>query len=650
MDCPRRYNVERSCLRCHHRKVRCDKASPCGLCVRANVPCQYPGPSRVKRQSAKVTTADVLDRLESLERSIAALSRDRSVPRDSNVNETPPRAVDRSSGQMSPGTSTSTTVDQTQHEGLLAEDGRYINEQLLSRVLEKDKELQSPIGTPVSDGISFRRPAALKADGILVSRFLGDEADLRTMHPSQWHATQLWQIFLNRIDPLIKVIHVPSTQPRIFAAINRPQDAPADLHALLFSVYFAATTSLLSDEPHHEARRAEIHNYQQGLELALYHSSFLDAPTLTSLQAMSIYQMCLRYHNSGRSGWTMRGMVFRAAQSIGLHRDGKHFKLPPLECELRRRLWWHICTADSRATEDHGVTVTSGNEFCDTIYPANIDDLNLSATARTPPKPQDCWTEMTVFLITTTCNEQRQELHRTLMGHGSGKKPAEIMQDLKDTLQTAYLRHGDPNIPIQRQGIMLAEVLVLKMEMYMQQKAAQAQSTVMASEERRAAHAKTLELACEALERSMGMFTDELLRGFRWLSSTYMPYYVLTYILWHLCVYPTEPHVERAWEGMNRTFDLMETEPSWPDPGPKWVIIIRLRDKALRIRHGQEAADEAAQPANESNPNVEEREAPPEPFFDFVDWDIGGLGFPDWTGLARSVDLAGYEHLMDSGI
>ncbi|PWY68682.1 C6 transcription factor [Aspergillus heteromorphus CBS 117.55] len=635
MDRPRRYNVERSCLSCHQRKVRCDKASPCGHCMRYKVPCQYPGPNHIKRRSAKITTADVLARLESLERSIAALSRDRQIPDNNSLDNdvSQDSAVEDRLSRQTSSTGTTTTADQTIHGGVLVEDGRYINEQLLSRVLEKEKDLQSTIATPVSDGINSRRPPALKADGLLVSRFLA-ETDLQTMHPSQWHATQLWQIFLNRVDPLVKVIHVPSTQPRIFAAINRPQDAPADLHALLFSIYFAATTSLLADEPGHEERLADIRNYQQGLELALYHSSFLDAPTLTSLQAMSIYQMCLRYHNSGRSGWTMRGLVLRAAQSIGLHRDGKHFKLTPLECELRRRLWWHICTADSRTTEDHGVMVSGADEFCDTVFPANSDDLNLSVTAKAPPHPQECWTEMTVFLITTTANQQRQELHRVLMGHVTGKKPSELIQDLKDQLHNAYLRHGDPNIPIQRQGIMLGDVLVLKMEMYMHQKELQVQSASMSTSERQAAREKTLEIACLALERSMEMSTDELLRGFRWLSSTYIPYYVLTYILWHLCVYPADPHVDRAWQGITRTFDMTENDPSWPDPGPKWAIIARLRDKALHIRHGQEA--DQAQSDTEDHPVAET--PPAESFYDFVNWDMGVIGFPDWTGLAPSVD------------
>ena len=293
MDRPGRYNVERSCLRCHQRKVRCDKRSPCGSCVRANTACQYPGPNRVKRRAPKVTQTDVMARLESLERSIAALLGDRSlhVDREANSTNAPaPAAESPSSNAMSP---TDTTTDQSAHDGLLVDDGRYINEQLLSRVLENEKDLRSATNTPRSDAISVRRPPTLKAEGLLINRFV-EVGDLQALHPGQWQATQLWQDFLIYIDPVIKLLHVPSMQPRIFAAINRPQDAPADLHALLFAIYLGAATRMLAEDPTKEQKLLEACQYQKGLELALCYSNFLESPTLTSLQAISIYQVGTR--------------------------------------------------------------------------------------------------------------------------------------------------------------------------------------------------------------------------------------------------------------------------------------------------------------------------------------------------------------------
>jgi hypothetical protein len=72
-------------------------------------------------------------------------------------------------------------------------------------------------------------------------------------------------------------------------AINRPDAVRPDVQCLLFAIFFAATTTLVSDDPTNEETREDLRRYQQGLELAMHNSSFLDSPTVTSLQAMAIY-------------------------------------------------------------------------------------------------------------------------------------------------------------------------------------------------------------------------------------------------------------------------------------------------------------------------------------------------------------------------
>ena len=286
MDHLRRYNVERSCLRCHERKVRCDKGSPCSKCVRLDVPCQYPGPKRVKRRAPKTNVTDVMARLESLERSITTIagslpsSQPNRVPTSETESTTPNEYVAHQSHRA--------PVRQPSPHGFLVKDGSYVDEPFLSRVLEKEHELQSAIGSPATSDSATKRPPPLKVDGIITNPLL-THADFKSLHPSRWQATVLWETFLNRIDPVLKVIHVPTTRSRIFAAINRPENVRPDVHCLLFAIFFGATTTLCSDDPTNEVTRADLRRYQQGLELAMYQSSFLDVPTVTSLQAMVIY-------------------------------------------------------------------------------------------------------------------------------------------------------------------------------------------------------------------------------------------------------------------------------------------------------------------------------------------------------------------------
>lgn len=290
MNHQRRYNVERSCLRCHEHKIKCDKGTPCSKCVRQKVACQYPGTSRVKRQSPKKSTTDVAARLEQLEQFIATMVNERPTSlngQNQGLNTISPMPNGRS--DYRPPSNHLAAADRHTYLGFLDKDGRYINEPFLSRVLEKEQELKSAIGSPI-DANSPRRSPALRADGLFKSP-LSVQIDTQELFPSRWEGVFLWQTFLNRVEPLVKVIHVPTAQLHVFAAINRPESVCADLRALVFAICFAATTTLLADDTQNEIRHAHLRRYQQGMELSLYQSEFLDAPTLISLQAMVIYQV-----------------------------------------------------------------------------------------------------------------------------------------------------------------------------------------------------------------------------------------------------------------------------------------------------------------------------------------------------------------------
>ncbi|OQE12736.1 hypothetical protein PENFLA_c064G08234 [Penicillium flavigenum] len=619
----RRYNVERSCLRCHAHKIKCDKNSPCSKCMRLNITCQYPGPSRIKRQSPKKSTGDVAARLEQLEQLIAAMIKERSTRNGQNQDPS----------TVLPGRSAA--ADRPTHQGFLDKDGRYINEPLLSRVLEKEQELKSAIGSPI--GVtSPRRPPALRADGLFTNR-LSPQLDIQELYPSQWQAVLLWQTFLSCVEPLVKVIHVPTAQSRIFAAINRPESVRADVRALLFAICFAATTTFLSDDPHNEVLHANLRRYQHGMELSLYQSEFLDAPTLTSLQAMVIYQACFRFSNSGRSGWTLHGVTIRAAQSIGLQRDGKNFKLSQLECEQRRRTWGHIQSADTRVAEDHGLSVPE-NDYGDTELPVNIDDQCLSETNTTPAVSQNRWTETTFSLIVIEINRGRPALQRSLVG---ADDPERLIAEFKGVIEEKYLRHSDPDIPIQRFGFLLGRLLLIKTEVCLRQKQLQSQGPAACSLDHNLVQ-ETLAQACYGMEIGLEMHNSELLRGFRWLMMTFTQYHLFTFILWTLCVYPTGPHVERAWRAVDMQFALVD-DPSWPDPGPKWPMIVQLRDKARRICQMHDSAEQSQHIVHDSCAACADGVGTGDPRleagFDIDSWDPNFVDFSDWNSLAQNLSL-----------
>lgn len=132
--------VERSCMICHRRKVRCDKKLPCSTCTRGGVLCCYPAGDRPTPRQPKSTIADIASRLVQLEKTIIAVAGDPVHGRHSSTDHSPDHAETREDDESKGGIHDDPDPSNASVDELLVEHGsssRYINEILLSRVLEE---------------------------------------------------------------------------------------------------------------------------------------------------------------------------------------------------------------------------------------------------------------------------------------------------------------------------------------------------------------------------------------------------------------------------------------------------------------------------------------------------------------------------------
>jgi hypothetical protein len=114
------------------------------------------------------------------------------------------------------------------------------------------------------------------------------------LYPEAAHAFRLWQFYLDRVNPIIKVIHVPTTQPLIVEAAANPESLPQETEALLFAIFALAVTSLSEDECKqllNSKRTIAIERFTSGLQQAIYSSKFLVSYNLASLQALVLYMV-----------------------------------------------------------------------------------------------------------------------------------------------------------------------------------------------------------------------------------------------------------------------------------------------------------------------------------------------------------------------
>lgn len=111
-------------------------------------------------------------------------------------------------------------------------------------------------------------------------------------HPQRRVAARLWKIFIDSVDPYVKVLHIPTAETTLYTVIGDPTKASSENLALCFAIYFASVTATTSNEALDitgEDKKQALVRYRMCLEQSMAQADFLENPTITLLQAMAIY-------------------------------------------------------------------------------------------------------------------------------------------------------------------------------------------------------------------------------------------------------------------------------------------------------------------------------------------------------------------------
>lgn len=117
-------------------------------------------------------------------------------------------------------------------------------------------------------------------------------AKFENLHPPYSILLKLWDVFIDRVDPLAKILHLPTFWSSLESAIQRPKDVPSDLQALIFSFYLVTIASLEEGEclellggykPDIFARHERV------ARRALRAAGFLNTTSITTLRAYCVF-------------------------------------------------------------------------------------------------------------------------------------------------------------------------------------------------------------------------------------------------------------------------------------------------------------------------------------------------------------------------
>lgn len=116
--------------------------------------------------------------------------------------------------------------------------------------------------------------------------------DISTLHPEQVQIFRLWQIYLDNVNPLLKVTHTPTLQPRIIDAASNVTTIKPTLAALMLSIYCVAILSMSEEEcltTFDSSKERLLMTYQLGCQQALMSCGFLRSADRDCLTALYLY-------------------------------------------------------------------------------------------------------------------------------------------------------------------------------------------------------------------------------------------------------------------------------------------------------------------------------------------------------------------------
>ncbi|KAM0248593.1 hypothetical protein ACHAP5_003319 [Fusarium lateritium] len=631
----------RSCVTCRRRRVRCDKTMPCSNCRRAQSDCMYPAPGRAPRQTQaqmrpppqsgsgqSEREMDLMQRLRKLEGLVhemngqgAMSENDTEVGngeslRTQDINRTGNGIVQATAEKIKKDSENAEFSKVDKQLGRLVLHGgdstaRYVNSSFMVKLNDELAELRNEMELlndedeedDFEDNITPEQspPQGAGSERDHHSFLLGynsSDVDLTGLHPLPAQSSFLWQIYLENIEPLVKVLHIP-TMSRLMTQVRRGEhDLRSGDEALVFAIYYSAVTSMEKDEVQTSLGASQSHYISQfrfALEQALSKANLLNTTNMAILQAFVIYLTVVKCHDDSRFCWTLTSLCVRMAQALGLYRDGQQLGLSPFEVEMRRRMWWAIVSLDIRSAEEMGSDLIIGDKTFDTQLPTNINDADIDPSFTEMPTPRQGRTDTAVCLS----RYEITALSRGLFVAVAQMRPVdakdieksleerermlvEVYERMEDKFLKHLVREDDPIFWV---ASLVSRIMMAKIGLIIYQPVLFPGTGPEASKEVRS---RLWQSCIEIVEYTHILNIEPSCRQWRWLFKSYRQWQAIAYMLLELSRRPWGVTSERAWEAAQiLEYDHPIDGTNSADHTAAWMPIKRLFTKAKRHREAE---------------------------------------------------------------
>ncbi|RFU30743.1 hypothetical protein B7463_g5617, partial [Scytalidium lignicola] len=581
-------------------------------CSKAGIPCVFP--PRRGGASQSQNEDELRTRLKSLEKIVQELLRRDESQKNEKAERSDYHGADEESAMVTalspPESEKSSNVNENfpvlKGGRLVAVDGRSsyltssfwvdLNEEVeslrdLMEGLQDDAESSEPLATDPS-GTESHTPFAIN-QGFFFN-FSSLAADLQSLMPSPRLVPIYWEAYTTNVNPMLKFLHIPSIKDSFMSAQFSLDGLSRPSQALIFAICFSAVASMSPDgvkSKFGEEKDILFQRLRFAVEQALARANFMGTNELVTLQALVLFLNCIcRQDDDSRVLYTMTGVAVRLAQLQGLHRDGTLFGLPPFETEMRRRLWWNICTLDQRAAEEQGSIPLLCEGSFDTKMPLNINDSEISPDSTSFPEPEIGATDMSFALLRIEHWKAYRQFHKSsaipeqLSQEEAAKSIEEkerLLETIKEHFETTYLRYFDTSVPFFWLVTTFSRLSFEKMALLIYHPFHTTTENPLLPQDVR----DRLFVSCtNIIGYTRVVEISPFISQWAWFFRIYVQRNAVAYVLTELCIRPSSKEVDRAWEAIDFVFNWWSPAVKRTTDGVVWRPLKKLLGRALKVR------------------------------------------------------------------
>ncbi|KAJ5173530.1 C6 transcription factor [Penicillium coprophilum] len=425
--------------------------------------------------------------------------------------------------------------------------------------------------------------------------------------------SKLCEIYLQQVDPIIKILHRPSLSKWLMLQgqyLAYAKGNPAT-EALGAAVCFAAISSMTESQcsiVFHAKKSDLVIESRATCEMAIGRAGLLSTRDITVLQAFVLYlvQICpqnlrqqrltclkvaRRTVDRTQAVWTLVAVAVRISKGLGLHLDPENETF--FKQQMRRRLWFTVCLLDLQASFFQASEPLIGvDDSTSTDLPQHINDLDFDPTTTSSEPSRKGLTDTTFALVTY----HAQQMGR-LLNFARQDRKAEA-EDSITTSSRYHPRHDDSELPQQMARCFEEEALRLlhfcdpeasayawftwhgTQTLIMTARLAEMrplQRSGKSPPPRREGNPDLLRLCLLVLEKAYQMHTNFRAEGFRWYVT--IPWHALAIAMAECYVSSDSSLVQQAWPLVEKSYLHHEaTQGQSPDtPLGQWMR--RTREK-----------------------------------------------------------------------